>query len=367
LCTFSSPTITDCILTANKATNGGAISCEDSNAAVINCIITGNTATRGGAISFRKGAPKIISTTVANNFAEAAGGGIFAWRSTETITNSIIYNNLAPATPQLHLNASPDYCCIQNWTGAGKDNIDTDPCFVAPGFWADANNPHLTVEPNDPNAVWVPGDYHLLPTSPCINAADPNYPNDPNQTDIDHQPRIFAGRLDIGADEFVPTIHVPVKFTPQSLNPASSGNYVKAHLVLPEGFAPDDLDTNTPLTARLFSTYVESDYINVFINEDSLVEIEAAFDRTLFCHNGPAEGTVKITGLLTDGRYLVGTDTVKIINKTFQHLAVFASHWLRDDCGPPDWCGDFDLDRNAAVNFLDFAAFDACCIEITTK
>jgi len=39
-----------------------------------------------------------------------------------------------------------------NW---GEGNIDLDPCFVQPGYW---------------DCCWVGGDYHLLPTSPCIDA-----------------------------------------------------------------------------------------------------------------------------------------------------------------------------------------------------
>jgi hypothetical protein len=28
------------------------------------------------------------------------------------------------------------------------------------------------------------------------------------------------------------------------------------------------------------------------------------------------------------------------------------------DCGEPDWCVGFDLDRDSVVNFVDFALFD---------
>jgi predicted outer membrane repeat protein len=45
-------------------------------------------------------------------------------------------------------------------------------------------------------------DYHLLPDSPCINAGDPDYPFDPNETDLDGKPRVIGGRIDMGAYEF---------------------------------------------------------------------------------------------------------------------------------------------------------------------
>jgi hypothetical protein len=59
----------------------------------------------------------------------------------------------------------------------GVTNISADPLFVRPGYWADANDPNIIVEPNDPNGVWVHGDYHLSQVaagqavdSPCVDA-----------------------------------------------------------------------------------------------------------------------------------------------------------------------------------------------------
>ncbi|NIN36771.1 MAG: hypothetical protein GTO60_17460, partial [Gammaproteobacteria bacterium] len=61
----------------------------------------------------------------------------------------------------------------------GEGNINTDPLFV------DAAN----------------GNYRLLPGSPCINAGDPNYVAEPNETDLDGKPRLIDGRVDMGAYE----------------------------------------------------------------------------------------------------------------------------------------------------------------------
>jgi len=80
------------------------------------------------------------------------------------------------------------YSDIQGgWDGEG--NIDTDPCFVEPGYW-------------DADGVWVEGDYHLLMDSVCINAGDPNYVAGPNETDLDGKARVLCGRIDMGAYEF---------------------------------------------------------------------------------------------------------------------------------------------------------------------
>jgi hypothetical protein len=56
---------------------------------------------------------------------------------------------------------------------------------------------------------------------------------------------------------------------------------MKAHFVLPEEFAVEDVDVNTPAVVQPGN--IESDYVNVFINDDGLVEIEAAFGRAEFC------------------------------------------------------------------------------------
>ncbi|MCP4712163.1 MAG: hypothetical protein GY869_26365, partial [Planctomycetes bacterium] len=44
-------------------------------------------------------------------------------------------------------------------------------------------------------------DLHLHYDSPCINAGDPDYTPAPGAVDIDGQPRIRLGRIDMGADE----------------------------------------------------------------------------------------------------------------------------------------------------------------------
>jgi hypothetical protein len=162
-------------------------------------------------------------------------------------------------------------------------------------------------------------------------------------------------------------IQAQMEFTPKVLNPKSKGKWLKAHFVLPEGFSVEDVNTNTP--AVIAPLGITSDHIKVLINEDGPVEIKAAFSRSDFCGSATSnDGTeVIVIGLLNSGQNFYGTDTIKIIDKSLEYLAVLAAHWLEADCGKPDWCSDADLDQDTVVNFVDFALFDGCCIEVIEK
>jgi hypothetical protein len=80
--------------------------------------------------------------------------------------------------------------------------MNADPAFVELGYWADPNDPNIIREPNNPNVVWIDGDYHLLPFSPCIDAGNPDYIAEPDETDLDGEPRVINGQIDMGAYEY---------------------------------------------------------------------------------------------------------------------------------------------------------------------
>jgi len=339
-----------------------------------NCVIAGSK--RNGVYAQKS---KITNCTIVGNGLAGITG------SDLTIINCIVWGNLQQQIADYYLTCPVAYSDVQGgWTGEG--NIDADPCLVSLGYWIGVVAPN-TFDPNDPSIVWADGDYHLPAGSPCIDAgnnsavaadigdldADGNT-TEPVPCDLGGNPRIVDGNndgnpvVDMGAYEFfVPPLEVSMKFTPQALNPGSEGNWVKAHFALPEGFGVEDVDTNTPAVVEPGG--IESDYINVFINEDDLVEIKAAFGRADFCSivTGHEGIEVTVTGSFTTGQQFYGTDTVKITNNLLKYLAGLASYWLEEGCGKPDWCGGLDLDQDSAVNFVDFALFDGCCIEIITE
>jgi len=191
--------VTNCTIAKNEHTGIDCVS-DEGNLIITNCTIAENG--YGGIVGRDARNATITNCTIVGN----ASGGIdyVSDEGNLIITNSIVYNNICSGRPQMHIDAitsAVTYSNVQgSWPGIG--NIDTDPCFVNPGWLDDNNTPD---EPRDDR--WVGGDYHLLEDSPCINAGDQNYVPIPNETDLDGRPRIIAGRIDMGAYEFN---HVPV-------------------------------------------------------------------------------------------------------------------------------------------------------------
>ena len=212
---------------------GGGVACYYTRGCPIikNSVISGNSAglygggifAYGGGIYALLNTPLMTNLTITGNHANSFGGGIACYRGVDaTLSNCILNGNIAENGKQIALtkpnsgasknNIAIDYCNIQggeneiyvdancfiNW---GHGNMDSDPCFVEPGYWADVNDPNIIVEPNDSNAMWIEGDYHLLDGSPCIDAGDPNYVAWPNETDLDGNQRIANGVIDMGVYE----------------------------------------------------------------------------------------------------------------------------------------------------------------------
>jgi hypothetical protein len=219
----------------------------------------------------------------------------------------------------------------------GPGNIDSDPIFAGAAG----------------------GDYRPAPVSPCTNAGDPDYLAGPDETDLDGGRRIVGGQIDMGAYEF-DYVEAEMKFTPKVINSCGEGRWVKAHLVLPEGFTVADVNRNSPLMIVPFG--IQSEYMDVFTDEDGFAQVEVAFDRGVFCGAGAEYDLTDVTvlGLLTDGRYFGGRDGIHMMNKNTKCLSVFASYWLRGDCDSSDWCDGLDLNQDSAVDFIDFALLFSC-------
>jgi parallel beta-helix repeat protein len=185
----SSPTITNCTFTGNSASEegGGMFSRSSSSPKITDCTFSGNSASYGGGVfNLNIGSnPTITNCTFSSNSA-TDGGGIFnSSGSSLALANCILWGNTATGMGAQIFNSSSSvavsFSDVQGgYSGGG--NINADPCFV--------------------NAA--AGDLHLLPDSPCINAGKPSFVPKPGETDIDGEPRVMLGRVDMGADEFNP-------------------------------------------------------------------------------------------------------------------------------------------------------------------
>jgi len=167
--------------------NGGGIWC--AAGAVRQCTVVGNAVYQATS-----------RTDVNDTSLSGRGAGIFCAPSV-VIANSILYQNTPDQFAGQDCN-NVVYCNIKPALCPSGENIAfEDPMFVSNGGWVNARDPNMAVEPNDPNAVWVQGDYHLKVTSPLLDAGDPNYVPAADELDLDGHPRRADAAIDIGAYE----------------------------------------------------------------------------------------------------------------------------------------------------------------------
>ena len=141
-----------------------------------NCLIYGNTATNGGGAI----GSIVRNCTIVGNTAAHNGGGVYC----SAVFNSIVYGNTADgawnsASHNIFTRDQSEVDLLRDIGQVTVSSLTTNPGFV------DAAN----------------GDYHLTATSPCIDMGDNTYVGF-METDLDGNPRIHNGVVDIGAFEY---------------------------------------------------------------------------------------------------------------------------------------------------------------------
>jgi len=164
--------LTNCLLIGNRAggSGGGA-----ANSTLVGCVIYRNYATNslsGGIGGGVAGGILVTCTLVSNGVRSEMG--LYAG----VAKNSILYYNSGG-----NYNANLTNCCTLPLPASGIDNFTQPPLFVD----------------------LAGGDLHLQSTSPCINAGNNSYlPSPPGAmaADLDGNPRILGGTVDVGAYEY---------------------------------------------------------------------------------------------------------------------------------------------------------------------
>jgi L-ascorbate metabolism protein UlaG (beta-lactamase superfamily) len=259
---FGSPTLVNCTFKKNWANNGGGLFNESGNLMLFDCVLKGNYSNYGGGIFNWRGSPLFRNCRFSSNFAQHSGGGIWYGNANPEfigcifsgniaqyrdgggmlcqdskailnnctfsgnsalfggavsvmmnhemiLRNCILWDNLPEDNEHLSYQITVSYSNVpESWLW-GERNINTDPLFADTGYWANVNDANNFVEPNDPNAVWIDGDYHLRSqagrwdpvseswvvddvTSPCIDTGDPNSP-------VGDEPEPNGDRINMGA------------------------------------------------------------------------------------------------------------------------------------------------------------------------
>ncbi|HSY17959.1 MAG TPA: thrombospondin type 3 repeat-containing protein [Candidatus Acidoferrales bacterium] len=180
--------LNNCLVNNNSAGSGGGA----ASSSLTNCLLTGNTATNFGGGAYLG---VLINCTVVSNSQSAPqfgdtfrGGGGAAGSMAR---NCIIYFN-SSATNESPFPSYPNYFYSPEFSSPVP--LLTNCCS-----WPLTNGVTVT---NDPQFVNISGgDFHLLSASRCINAGTNIYIIT-NGVDLDGNPRVSGGAVDIGAYEF---------------------------------------------------------------------------------------------------------------------------------------------------------------------
>ena len=160
-------TLNRCLVEGNYANyEGGGVCGGTAN----NCLIVTNSSGSSAGGMFES---TLNNCTVSGNAATNYHGGTYGG----TINNSVVYFNTAPSSSNYGGGVWSHSCTTPD--PGGTNNITGDPLFL------DA----------------AAGDYHLAPTSLCVNAGD--NADAPGTTDLDGKPRIAEGTVDMGAHEVI--------------------------------------------------------------------------------------------------------------------------------------------------------------------
>ena len=227
-----SPSITNCTFTLNStSSDGGGMSNRNSSPILINCTFIGNSARDGAGIHNYKSSPMVTNCTFTGNKAEHGGGMYNEHTSHPILTNCTFSRNIARIGNALicdnfgHIKVHSSIIDLRNcilWDGGNEiynrdrstinitySNVPNNQTAIYDPsedvIWGEGNintNPLFVDADGDDNIVGTEDDdLRLLEGSPCIDAGDSSAVPPSVVTDVEGNPRITNGRVDMGAYE----------------------------------------------------------------------------------------------------------------------------------------------------------------------
>lgn len=176
--------VSNCLVVGNSSQTGGGGVLLNQGGRLSGCLVRGNTSNEGGGVLCEDGG-EVTGCTVAGNNAAFRGGGVVCSFG-GVVRNSVISSNDAPAGT--------------NWYNYNAPQIAYEYCCTVPV--SGLTNALNCVE-GDPDFVDAPaGNYRLLPTSSCLDKGANAHVA--TATDLDGNPRIVNGTVDIGVFEIQP-------------------------------------------------------------------------------------------------------------------------------------------------------------------
>jgi hypothetical protein len=180
--------VRDNVIASNNRVGLSIGGSDPATGSVQGCTVTHNTLVRNDARRTGEGELRIQAASnnvIANNLVSARGGSLLVNAEPTAGPNALNYN----------LYFSPD--------GIGRARFRWGRAAVS-GFGAlraASGQDGASLFANPLLAGRGKTDAHVLATSPAVNAGDPLFAPGVGEGDVDNQPRVLGGRVDIGADE----------------------------------------------------------------------------------------------------------------------------------------------------------------------
>jgi parallel beta-helix repeat protein len=227
-CPRSSPTLTDCTITAN---GGSGVHAYESEPILSGCTVSRNRGSSvGGGIDCFRSSATLTCCAIIGNFAEEEGGGVGVWESSVAMINCVVAGNRADeqgagigcrydgaVLTAIHCtvawNHAPGTASISTAEGAADTTINClfgenpeelrkDPCFVDEGVYDYTRFESVWIGDRVyelPDFVVEDPDFHLLPGSRPIDRGEPLAAP---TTDMDGLARPCGAGFDLGAYEY---------------------------------------------------------------------------------------------------------------------------------------------------------------------